>query len=623
MKWLWRVLGIIVVLAVLAAGALFLIPADRIASLATGRFEAATGRALAIEGDIRPSLWPVLGLSAGAVRIENADWAGPEPMFEAERVSVGVDPATLFGELRITGVEIERPIIRLATDEDGRSNLDFGASGTPGDGAGTETRLPSLDNARVRGGTLVFSSASGASIQFDDLDLDGVLPDAAGPLNVSLSGRSGTLDFTAEARVSRMAAFVNGDAVPVGATLTAGDAKGAFEGSAGVAPLALAGTLDLDASNPPELLGLLGLEAPDIPRGLGRDNVRMSSPVAFAGESLLLENIDATLDQNRVGGRIGFTLGGARPVLDAAISLGDFDLSSISTGGGTEADSAGATTGWSKSPIDMSALGLLDGRISVDASSLKLGTASIDGLSTETRIENARAVTEIARLLAYDGAASGALILNARDGFSTRLTVAGSAFAISRLLAELVDYDRIVAAGDLRLNVLGVGNTMDALMNSLDGDGSFRVGAGELLGLDIVGMLRNLDPSFVGQGQTTIFDEITGTFRIVDGVVINDDLRLTAPLFRATGAGQIGIGAQSLNLRFIPELLGGDNAGIRVPLLVTGTWDKPKVRLDLESALKSRVEEELRERVEREIGGSIEDRLEERLRKGLGDLLNR
>ena len=86
-----------------------------------------------------------------------------------------------------------------------------------------------------------------------------------------------------------------------------------------------------------------------------------------------------------------------------------------------------------------------------------------------------------------------------------------------------------------------------------------------------------------------------------------------------------------MNLRFIPELLGGDNAGIRVPLLVTGTWDKPKVRLDLESALKSRVEEELRERVEREIGerveqelgGSIEDRLEERLRKGLGDLLNR
>ncbi|MDJ1018524.1 MAG: AsmA family protein, partial [Paracoccaceae bacterium] len=100
MKWLWRVLAIIVVLAVLAAGALFLVPADRIASLATDRFEAATGRALAIEGDIRPSLWPVLGLSAGAVRIENADWAGPEPMFEAERVSVGVDPATLFGELR-------------------------------------------------------------------------------------------------------------------------------------------------------------------------------------------------------------------------------------------------------------------------------------------------------------------------------------------------------------------------------------------------------------------------------------------------------------------------------------------------------------------------------------------
>ena len=41
---------------------------------------------------------------------------------------------------------------------------------------------------------------------------------------------------------------------------------------------------------------------------------------------------------------------------------------------------------------------------------------------------------------------------------------------------------------------------MNALMNSLNGEGSFNIGAGELLGLDLVGMLKSLDTSFHRKG---------------------------------------------------------------------------------------------------------------------------
>jgi AsmA protein len=629
MRWLLRLLSLVLVLVATAVAALFVLPTERIASLATDRFEAATGRTLEVKGAVRPALWPVLGVTANAVEIGNPDWAGAEPWIEAERMAIGIDPRTLFSDIEITAIEIDSPVVRLIDDGGGRQNWVFDTGGNAGDSAGdsaTAARLPAIAAIRVRDGTVIYRPADKAEIRVEALDIDAAFPDAAGPADLSVSGRSGAAQIALEARIDRLADWMAGADVPLRAEIGLGGASATFEGSGARAPLSVAGRLAAEAAGLADLFAALGLPAPDLPTGLGRNRIEVATTVGLAENRVALDGFVARLDGNRIDGRAEIALGGARPVVDADLDLGAFDLSAAATGGGATTGTGGAVTGWSRAPIDMSALSLLDGQIAVRASSMALGTARIDGLTTRTVIDNARAETEIVSLRAYDGSASGQLVLNARNGFSTRLDIAGSAFAIARLLEELVGYDRIVAAGDLRLNVLGVGNSMDALMNSLDGEGAFRVGAGELIGLDIAGMLRTLDPSYIGEGYTTIFDEISGSFRIIDGVVVNDDLRLTAPLFRATGSGQIGIGGQTLDLRVIPELLGGDNAGIRVPILITGDWDNPRLRLDLEGAIRTRVEDELRERVEEaeeDVRDRIEDRLEDAVREGLGRLFDR
>ena len=120
-------------------------------------------------------------------------------------------------------------------------------------------------------------------------------------------------------------------------------------------------------------------------------------------------------------------------------------------------------------------------------------------------------------------------------------------------------------------------------------------------------------------------------------MVIYDDLEVRAPLFRASGTGRVGVGGQTLDMRLMPELLGGERAGIRVPLLVTGTWDAPRVRLDLESVLREGVEREIEERLQGAgtdlLGGSagadgtLEDavrgRIADEIGRGLGGLLGR
>jgi AsmA protein len=168
-------------------------------------------------------------------------------------------------------------------------------------------------------------------------------------------------------------------------------------------------------------------------------------------------------------------------------------------------------------------------------------------------------------------------------------------------LRDLGGYERLVGTGDMSVKFLGVGNSLDAIMNSLSGSGNLRFGKGEILGLDIAGMLRTLDASYVGAGQKTIFEAITASFTIDKGVLRNDDLAFKAPYVTATGAGSVGIGARVLDYRLRPTALAAvdGTGGVMVPLLITGPWAAPKFRLDLEGIAKERLQDEAKKLEER------------------------
>lgn len=644
MRWVFRLLGLVVVLIIVAVVGLMFLPAERIARLAESRFEAATGRALTIGGDVSPSFWPNIGVKTGPLSIANAEWSDNGPMLEAEALSVAVELIPLIsGDIRIKGVDLAAPRILLETNAQGAGNWEFG-SGEDAAAAGSDSSaggVPgfSLDQAVISDGMLTYAPAGGAATRLESVDATVSVPDFDGAASVALTAQSNGADVALNTTIAEFAAFLNGGVSGIDAEFSAGGASLDFDGRAGISPAPAAeGALSGNLDNLAGLMAALGQAAPSLPSGLGRDTLRVSSSITYTGDTLNLRDLALTLDQNTISGAADVVLGGDRPKLRANLALGAFDLSGASTGGGAQRDSSGTTTGWSRDPIDVSALSTLDADLSLTADSLALGTTQLNRTSLLVTLDNARAVAEIRELTAYDGSVGGSVVVNGRGGLSSRVNVSGSALAISRLLNELVGWDRLIAAGDVSLNVLGSGNSMHALMNSLNGEGSFRVGAGELLGLDIVGMLRNLDMSFIGDGSSTIFDDITGSFRVVDGVMIYDSLAMNAPLFMATGDGQIGLGGQTLDLRIVPQLL-GDN-GIRVPLLISGSWSAPKFRLDLEALAREnlgeqvdqaveQVQESARQAIADELGleegedaeDAARDRLENELRDGLRGLL--
>jgi AsmA protein len=635
MRWIVRVGIALAVVVVLAFGLLAIVPSERIAQAVSGQFEAMTGRKLDVLGEIKPRLWPSLGVTAGPVSIANAEWASnDQPLFQAESLSIDVNlGALLGGEVKILGLTAERPEINLERAADGRENWVFAAS-TTGEAGGAGAVPPpatgfTLDKGSIIGGRLQFTDQqSGRTVALDEVNATLSIPDFSGPFTLTATalsrGQEVALDLSGEV----FSAFAMGRVVPVKASLVAGGTKIGFEGRGGYAPLAAEGALVADLSDLPALGALIGSDLSRPNLGLGRDRLQISGQLTLDGTgAAFLRGSEIVADTNQIKGDLDLVPGAARPRLKAQLAAGPITIGTGPDGamGGGEAGGMQAD-GWPEGEIDVSALGTMDAEIALAAPSVDLGVLKLGQTRVLITLDRARAVTEIREMQAYGGQISGDFVVNGRGGLSVggRLSFAG--LQTQPLFTDLAGWDRLVSTGDFEIEFLGVGNSVAAIMQSLKGQGDLELGKGELRGLDIAGMLQTLDPGYVGEGQKTIFDGLAGTFSIAEGVLSNSDLKLVAPYLTASGAGEIGLGARTLNYRLRPTALAAADGtgGVMVPLVISGPWAKPRFRLDLESIAREKMEAEAKavaERLEAEAKAAeaaAKAELEQRLKEELG-----
>ncbi len=608
MRWLIRLVLGALVLAFLAGAAVILIPSDKIAGLAASRFAEITGRRLQIDGAVRPSIWPVLGVRTGAVTISNADWSDAGPMLSAQSLSISLDMAALIaGDVKITGIRAEAPEVILERARDGRENWVFG--GTGGGTAAPGMAAPSmagegtpftLDLAEISGGSFAFvDHGTGSRTSLTGIDGTLRIPAFAGRAEVDFTAVRHGQAFAAKAVIAEFAPFLEGRVVGLDATLTAGDAQVAFAGRAGWNPMSADGEVTADLGDLAAITRLAGVTRPDLPPGLGAQGVSVKGQMTLTDAlSLHLRGGVVGLDSNRLGVEADLTTAGDRPKLSAQVSAGALALAQAvaGQGGAIGGGARGGTqaAGWPTERIDVSALGLMDATVALTADSVDLGLARLGATRLLMTNDRGRAVFDLRQIAAYQGTVTGQFVVNSRGGLSVGGDLRLSDLAMQPLLTDLGGFDRLIGRGDLTLTFLGVGASVDAIARSLSGSGRVSLGKGELRGLDIAGMLRTLDAGFVGEGQKTIFDAITAGFSIDKGVLSNDDLAFKAPYVTATGAGRIGIGARTLEYRLRPTALAAvdGSGGVMVPLLIRGTWANPKFQLDLESLARERFEEQ-------------------------------
>ena len=617
------------VLVLLGLGLLALVPADRVATAVSAQFESMTGRKLVLEGEVRPRLWPSLGVSTGPVSIANADWAeGEAPLFKAEGLVIDINlGALLGGEVKILGLTADAPQIALERSADGRENWVFGSAGA-GDVPAAATAF-TLDEGRITGGSIRFDDRqSGRVIALDDVDVSLSIPDFAGPFTLTATALSAGQPVSLDLSGGVYSAFADGRVVPLTLQLAAGQASLSFEGRGGFAPLVAEGALSADLSDLPALGALIGTALAQPGPGLGQDRLALSGQVTLDGSgAVFLRGAKIEADGNTLTGDLDLTPGTARPKLTAQLTAGPVTIGTGPQGVMGDGAAGGMqAAGWPEGEIDVAALSAFDAEIALSAPSLDLGVLTLGETRVLVTVDRARAVTTIRKMVGYGGQIGGEFVVNGRGGLSVGGNLAFTGLNMQALLTDLAGYDRLVSTGDLDLRFLGVGNSIAAIMQGLQGDGSLELGQGELRGLDVAGMLRTLDPGFVGEGQKTIFDGLAGTFSISGGVLSNSDLKLVAPYLTAAGSGEVGLGSRTLDYRLRPTALAAEDGtgGVMVPLLITGPWAAPRFRLDLESIAREKMEAEAKALEERAKAAAkaaeaaAKAELEERLRSELG-----
>lgn len=635
MKWLFRLIGIIIVLAIVAVGSLLLLPSDRLARIASDQLSAQLGRKIDITGDVSLSFYPVLGVSTGPVTVANADWAGETPMLRAASAHIGLEALPLLRrEVRVKALHVEAPEVLLQQGAEGRANWEFSEPAAGAEQSAPGTLPPvTIEDLKITNGAITYIAAGAEPVTYRDVDLSLAWPDLEGPADIALTIRPAGAPVTVEAQLPRPMDLLSGTgAQPVSAVLRTDGGRADFTGTLSRVP-ELQGKLTADLPSTARVLAALGHGGADIPAGLGQSLALDTSVTLDAAQELSFDGMTLSLDQNRLTGSASVDLAGAKPRIGARLAAGDLDLSALVPEGETDPDSAAAE--WSTDPIDASALGAADGEIVLNADSVDLGDLKFARTRVVVTIDRSRAVVTIRELAGYQGGFDGEFVMNNRNGLSVGGRMRGLKVEAQELLADLMGIERLSGKADSEIRFLGVGQSMAQIVKSLEGSGSFTFGRGVISGLDLDKLMRSGDVT----GGTTIFDSLTATYTMKNGVLRNDDLRLELPVVQAVGEGRVDLGKRTIDYTFTPKVLESETRkGLAIPVRITGPWSSPRIIPDLEKAIelnledeKKAVEEEVRKKVSEELGVEVEEddsvedviekKVEDEILKGIGGLL--
>src|SRR5258706_2011203 len=128
-KLLIGLAAVVVLIVAVAVAAPFFVPIDTIKDKVVAGVKASTGRDLKIDGPVKFSVLPILGLEASKVSFSNAPGASTPNMVELGKLEVALKIFPLIsGEIAIDRFVLNDPVIVLEIDKQGRPNWSFVAA---------------------------------------------------------------------------------------------------------------------------------------------------------------------------------------------------------------------------------------------------------------------------------------------------------------------------------------------------------------------------------------------------------------------------------------------------------------------------------------------------------------
>ncbi|WP_332717945.1 AsmA family protein [Pelagibacterium mangrovi] len=443
----------------------------------------------------------------------------------------------------------------------------------------------SISNGRIEMPQLEGVAGAGAGV-VNALDATARIEDIRQPLAVS-----GTAQWNGEAigfdSTLALADLLMGQPGTASIDFRSQPVNANFSGTVALTGAA-SGRAEISAASLSRALGWFGQ---DTGTPLGR--FAFSGAVAVTDTEFSLSEASIGLDDINAGGSLSVTRGG-KPKVTAALNVDTLDFTRL-TGGSTTA----ATPSSGPSAIDLAILRQFDADIRLTANQIGYGSIKAGPATATLSVADGVATLGVPQAAFYGGAVTANVTANGAGEVPVIALAAGmDGVEALPFLTDAAGFQHIEGRLTAEVQVDGSGNNSEIFARSLKGPVSVMFSDGAIRGIDVAGLVRNVQ-SLINGGYTenedarTEFAELSVSVGIENGVGRFDDLRLLGPLVRMSGEGNIDLAAQSIDMRLDPRVVGSldgqggefDVSGLGMPIIVTGALAGPSIYPDVSGIL--------------------------------------
>jgi AsmA protein len=521
-----------------------------------------TGRTLAVEGRIGLSLYPSIGVAVGKTTLSERNSARTFAKIDEVKVSLALLPLlsrqVVVDRVTLSGLEVD-----LVKGKDGKANFSdlAGAGASPGPAKAPTSK----------------STPPGDAVHLDVAGIEIRASSASWHDEATGNRYKATID---KLETGRIASGVPGK-LSLAARVEASEPKADYQ-------VDLAGQYRLNFEKQTFALSGMELKVSDATPGSSKPPLSLKGDVEF----------DASPQAIR------FTLAANQVNLDRYLP----PPAKAPAGGGTPPSPAKP-----EAPIDLSGLkGLnLKGDLKIEqliASNVKLEKVHLGVKAAGGKVDAEPLTADL-----YQGKLNGAASVNANDNrFALKADLPG--VAVGPLLKDALNNDMLEGKGNVALDVQTVGNTVTAMKKALAGNAQLSLKDGALKGINLDEVLRKVTKPSAPGSQRTDLSELTASFIIRNGVAHNDDLSGKSPVLSLSGAGDVNIGANSIDYLAKVSGPGSSTGGKTLPVKIDGTLDAPKFHPDFGALARDLLKDQT---------GKAKDKVEERAKDYLKGLLKR
>jgi AsmA protein len=544
-----KILGAVFGLLIVAVGVTLAvgIPGGFITGTIEDRVEKETGLQLDINGGATIKLWPLTVVTLSDVALFDPKDKAVSERFRAQSIRAELSLRSLLtGNPRVREITIVRPVINLAMARERTRQLTTTARST----ASLDDVPLAVDRVVVSDATIVFKDPRRrVENRIEKLNVK-ALASPGRKLDVTVDARSGDQLFKLEAKTTIPTGPVDSMTLPVD-----------FKAEApGLLPQALSGNGEVKLSGTTvtinSLMGALG-------------NAR------FSGYA----SIEAT----------------TKPLVKVNLDFKQLDIDAPAA-----VANKPAGDGWSTEAINLDGLNYVDADFQISAAALNIGALKVAPAKIEGSLSSGIVRMTLSELGLYEGRAAAGLAIDASIPspiFAMRAELRG--VRALPLLTSAGDFTSLDGRMNAQIDVRSTGRNQREMIANLSGTTNVDFQDGEIRGINVAQMIRNLTSSTLSGWQEsetlkTDLTELHVSFRIEKGKAETSDLRLAGPLVRVTGTGTTDLNTKTLSFRIEPKLVmttqgqGGtatDPIGLGVPVIMEGPWSAPKMYPDMAGIL--------------------------------------